>query len=409
MPPKRKIPPPQESEESEEITTTDEEIEDEEEVELPDVMNSMILPVRRRMYGLMGLHKQYEDIMKQMYQELDQLEGDILEKQLPLLEERRKIVHGERDVTAEEIQAYQDTTKESGVEEIPDSDEEENPKKKQKKSVTIVSKNDETTTSAIEVAASKPDGGIPSFWLTALKNNEVTEGMITERDIPALECLTNVTASYIDKKHTRKGFELQFHFSENEYFTNTVLTKQYLNEDDPMSEDPDVDQIKGCEIDWKSPEKKLTVMMKTKKQRHKGGKGFRTVQREEKCPSFFNFFAFNSIDPEADIEELEDELEDYDEQLEMDFEVGSTFFSRLVPHAVQYYSGKSVEIIAASLMEGMGGMEDMDYDQDEEEEDEESEDETPAPRGRGGRGRGGAPGGRGGAAGADGQKECKQQ
>eukprot|EP00657_Telonema_sp_P-1_P010884 TRINITY_DN5557_c0_g1_i3.p1 TRINITY_DN5557_c0_g1~~TRINITY_DN5557_c0_g1_i3.p1 ORF type:complete len:120 (+),score=68.22 TRINITY_DN5557_c0_g1_i3:156-515(+) len=106
-------------------------------------------------------------------------------------------------------------------------------------------------------------------------------------------------------------------------------------------------------------------------------------------------------------------LEDYDEQLEMDFEVGSTFFSRLVPHAVQYYSGKSVEIIAASLMEGMGGMEDMNYDEEDEEEDEESEDETPAPRGRGGRGggRGGAAGGRGGAAGAgaDGQKECKQQ
>ena len=395
MPAKSKYPPARPEPESD----SDETIEDEEEEEIDpiEVINDMPVLQRRKIYALKGLQAEFRTLHAQFIAEMAAAELAFFDKTAVLREERRKVVSGERDVTAEEMKAYQDVKQESGVEEIPSDDEGE--QKKQKKAVTIVSTGDEKNKSALEAAAEKADGGIPGFWYTVLRHNEVTDGMVTERDAACLQSLTDITKEYIDG-NPRKGFSLNFYFAENEYFTNKVLSKKYNFDQDPEAleeEEPLLDTIDGCEIDWKSQEKKLTVILKQKKQRHKGGKGVRVVTREEKCASFFHFFEA-PVPPTSDDDEDEEEDDmDYNEQMEMDYEAATMFADHIIPRAVHYFSGRSIEEIASAMDFGglMGGMGD---DEEHEEEDEsEEEEEVPA------KGKKGAKGGK--AA----QPECKQQ
>ena len=63
----------------------------------------------------------------------------------------------------------------------------------------------------------------------------------------------------------------------------------------------------SCEIDWK-PGKNLTVIMKKKKQRAKGGKQTRTVTKEEPCESFFNFFKPPQIPEDMDDDDDDEDM-----------------------------------------------------------------------------------------------------
>lgn len=71
-----------------------------------------------------------------------------------------------------------------------------------------------------EQAEEKSDiKGIPGFWLTCLTSHPAIGELVTEEDVPAIEHLTDVTCAYDDDF---TSFTLTFHFSENEYFNNTV-------------------------------------------------------------------------------------------------------------------------------------------------------------------------------------------
>lgn len=92
------------------------------------------------------------------------------------------------------------------------------------------------------------------------------------------------------------GFVLEFHFSENDYFSNSVLTKEYElrcapDTDDPFSfEGPEIHKCKGCTIDWKKG-KNVTLKTVKKKQKHKSRGLVRTITKTVQNDSFFNFFA----------------------------------------------------------------------------------------------------------------------
>ena len=87
--------------------------------------------------------------------------------------------------------------------------------------------------SALVSGAEKPadakaadGGGVPDFWLGAMKNCMVIAANITEKDEVILKSLTNITTETLPEE-VGVGFELTFHFKENEFFTNKVLTKTY--------------------------------------------------------------------------------------------------------------------------------------------------------------------------------------
>lgn len=77
--------------------------------------------------------------------------------------------------------------------------------------------------------------GVPEFWLTIFKNVELLADMVQDHDEPILKHLVDIKVSYIEEP---MGFVLDFHFSPNDYFENTVLTKTYDMKCVPDEEDP---------------------------------------------------------------------------------------------------------------------------------------------------------------------------
>eukprot|EP01012_Entosiphon_sulcatum_P006129 TRINITY_DN1285_c0_g1_i1.p1 TRINITY_DN1285_c0_g1~~TRINITY_DN1285_c0_g1_i1.p1 ORF type:complete len:371 (-),score=99.70 TRINITY_DN1285_c0_g1_i1:45-1157(-) len=289
--------------------------------------------VRRRVQALQGLQKDHDEIHQQFIAESKALLKKYHDLAAPLFTKRDAIVTGKAEPTDEEV---------------------------------AISKPEEFLSGFKQSTQTTHEHGIPEFWLHALKNNEYTGDMITDRDEECLKHLTSLDCTLFEDP--TKGFTLSFHFSENDFFTNTVLTKVYhlLDEDTEIV----LDKAEGCEIEWKQG-KNLTVVLKKKKQRHKGGKNVRTVTKEEPCDSFFNFFKPPQLPAEEQEEEEEDALDELEELIEADYEVGCVIKEKIIPRAVEWYAG----LAANSGAEGSD-----DEGEDEEDEDEDEEDEKPQPK-----------------------------
>jgi nucleosome assembly protein 1-like 1 len=202
-------------------------------------IESLPAPVRRRITGLRGVQKEHSKLEAQFQEEVLQLEKKYFAKFTPLYEKRAKIVNGKEEPTEEDVVAG--TEPEQNV----CADDEKKEKKEDEPSETMT--------------------GIPEFWLSAMKNNVLLADTITERDEGALRYLTDIRLSYLDTP----GFRLHFQFAENEYFTNTEITKTYYYQDENgYGGDFIYDHAEGDKINWKE-DKNLTVRMESKKQRNK--------------------------------------------------------------------------------------------------------------------------------------------
>jgi len=90
-----------------------------------------------------------------------------------------------------------------------------------------------------------------------------------------------------------------------------------------LEDEPVIEDVKGCKIDWKSPDKCLTEKTVTKKERKKSGKGkgqVRSVTNVERMDSFFWFFTPPKMPDENDDLE-EEEAEAMEEAFEQDYDV----------------------------------------------------------------------------------------
>ncbi|XP_059633130.1 nucleosome assembly protein 1;2-like [Cornus florida] len=242
--------------------------------------------------------------------------------------------------------------------------------------------------------------GVPDFWLTAMKTNEVISHEITERDEGALKFLKDIKWCRIDDPN---GFRLEFHFANNPYFKNSVLTKAYhmIDEDEPLLE-----KVIGTEIEW-YPGKCLTEKLLKKKPK-KGLKNAKPITRTEKCESFFNFFSPPEV-PEDDEVIDEDAAEDLQNLMEQDYDIGSIIRDKIIPRAVLWFTGEAAPDDFADIDDGGDDEEEEvedDEDDDEEEEeddDKEDEDETRTRKKKAGRNQVGV--------GQQGEQplECKQQ
>ncbi len=200
--------------------------------------------------------------------------------------------------------------------------------------------------------------GVPSFWLTIFKNVDMLAEMVQEHDEPILEHLHDLKVKF--SQSNPMGFTLEMHFKPNDYFSNTLLTKEYVmrsvpDEDDPFGfEGPEIIKCKGCKIDWKKG-KNVTIKLIKKVQKHQARGTRRTVTKTVQNDSFFNFF-----NP-PEVEDGEEPDEDTEALLAADFEIGHFIRERIVPRAVLYFTGEALE--------------DDDFDEEEgEEEGEEDED-----------------------------------
>jgi len=133
--------------------------------------------------------------------------------------------------------------------------------------------------------------GIPEFWLQVLKNSDVVSELIKEQDEDVLKHLIDVRIT-MQNESEQKGFTIEFEFTPNEYFTNTILTKTYdlrtgPDEHEPLSyEGPEIVKSKGCEIQWNKG-KNVTIKLVKKRQKHKNRGTIRVVTKEVQTDSFF--------------------------------------------------------------------------------------------------------------------------
>merc|ERR1712045_107950 len=302
-------------------------------------ISTLPAPVKRRLKALKKIQLESTKIEAKFYEEVHKLECKYHEMYLPLYEKRSKVTKGEHEPNDEECQWPSD-----------DEDDEELAGDMKDKAKL----EDEKTKKEAE---EKDVKGVPDFWLTIFKNVDMLQETVQEADEPVLSKLTDITVTFSE---TPMGFTLHFYFAPNEYFSNTVLTKEYemkceATEDDPFSfEGHEIFKCKGCTINWKEPGKNLTVKTVKKKQKHKNKGNVRTITKQVKSDSFFNFFDPPPIsdDPDADVDPETQDL------LTADFEIGHYIRDRIIPRAVLFFTGEALE--------------DDEYDE-EEEEDEEGE------------------------------------
>jgi len=310
--------------------------------------------VRRRIKSLKKLQLETTKIEAKFYEEVHQLECKYHEHYTPLYEKRAQISKGTYEPTEVECDWPSEDEDEELADEIKDKVKLDGEKKDEEK------KDDEP-----------PPKGIPEFWLTIFKNVDMLQEMVQEHDEPVLAALTDVKVTFSDgsNQSSPMGFKLHFYFEPNEYFTNSELTKEYEMkcappEGDPFSFDgPEIYRCKGCAINWKQG-KNLTVKTVKKKQKHKSKGNVRTITKQVKNDSFFNFFDPPPLpeDPEAEVDAETQEL------LTADFEIGHYIRERIIPRAVLFFTGEALE--------------EDDYDEEEEEEGsdgEEGEDEEDDP------------------------------
>ncbi|CAI9100607.1 OLC1v1037737C1 [Oldenlandia corymbosa var. corymbosa] len=298
-----------------------------------DVLENLSPAVRKR------VESQHDELEQKFFEERAALEAKYQKLYQPLYSKRYDIVNGNVEAEGVKTEAAEGAKEEEGTTE---------------------------------------EKGVPDFWLTALKNNEVIVEEISERDEAALKYLKDIKWSRIDNP---KGFKLEFFFDTNPFFKNSVLTKIYhmIDEDEPILE-----KAIGTEIEW-YPGKCLTQKILKKKPK-KGSKNAKPITKTEQCESFFNFFSPPQV-PEDDEDIDEDAAEELQALMEQDYDIGSTIRDKIIPHAVSWFTGEAAQ-------EEFGDMdeddeddidedeEDEDDDEEEDEDDDEDDDEEDQPKSR---------------------------
>merc|ERR1719433_231805 len=307
---------------------------------------SLPAPVKRRLKALKRIQLESTKIEAKFYEEVHKLECKYHEMYKPLYDQRAKITKGEYEPNEDECEWPSEEDEEELAGDMKDKAKLEDEKAKKEKE-------------------EKEMKGVPEFWLTIFKNVDMLQEMVQEADEPLLHKLTDITVTFSEQP---MGFTLHFYFAPNDYFSNLILTKEYEmkcepSEDDPFSfEGPEIFKCKGCTINWKEG-KNLTVKTVKKKQKHKSKGNVRTITKQVKNDSFFNFFDPPTVpdDPKAEVDAETQEL------LTSDFEIGHYIRERVIPRAVLFFTGEALE--------------DDDFDEEEEgeEEGEEGEEEEDDP------------------------------
>lgn len=319
-------------------------------------IESLPAVVRRRVAGLKGVQKDHAKLEAQFQEEVLELEKKYNAKFTPLYQKRAAIVNGKAEPSDAEVQAG---------EELEGEEDEDGEKQK-------------INTKPKDEADAQPMNGIPEFWLSAMKNQPSLMEMITDLDEAALKHLTDIRMEYTDKP----GFRLIFDFADNEYFTNKTVTKTYYyQEETGYGGEYIYDHADGDKIDWKAG-KDLTVRIESKKQRNKNTKQTRVVKKTVPTDSFFNFFS----PPKPPAEDAdEDVAEDIEERLELDYTLGEDIKEKLIPRAIDWFTGEALQFEQLGEDLDEGDFEDED-DEDEDDlsddrdEDDESEEEVDGPK-----------------------------
>lgn len=187
-------------------------------------------PVAARVRSLLRLQAEQLDLVKKHQEAKARLEAEQHRQQVHYYEERAGIINSKRGT------------------------------------IKIRTDNEPLNSAAVHVA---PGGGIPDFWLQALKNNPVTEEVVTDADEAALKYLRDIQVRHDDDDPC--SFRLEFEFDGNPFFDGGVLTKTFRYERDPEDYSGDLvyGEAVGGRIAWREgwDLKRMVVVDKDGKER----------------------------------------------------------------------------------------------------------------------------------------------
>ncbi|XP_037040152.1 nucleosome assembly protein 1-like 1 [Bradysia coprophila] len=263
------------------------------------LLSRMPTDVRKRVRALRKLQMQTSVIDMELHKKEFELEKEFQAKHEEIFKKRFEIITGIYEPNDEEC-------------DVPDPeilkriDENTELFAKLKQRNILKDDADQTEIRNIQTA------GIPQFWFHILYSNPTLDYLIHKEDEPILKHLIDIRTVYKLEPHF--SFTLEFEFSPNLYFENSVLTKEYLlkmNPDDLVNyEGPSIYKTIGCDILWKT------------------GKMVR--------PSVFDFFA----PPQLPEDVLDPSYEEIKNMLENDFEIGDYVKDNIVPKAILYFTGE---------------------------------------------------------------------
>jgi len=310
-------------------------------------VSALPVVVKNRVKALKKLQLQTVNVETEYYREIHALDVKY-QKQFDAINlKRASVIKGDWEPSGEDI-------------DWPSDDEEDEDKKEE-----------EVSNGVANLALKDYDEnskGIPKFWLHALKNanEEALMGLIEPHDEAVLEFLSDITVALNEPRNT--GFTLSFHFSENPFFSNSVLTKEYELRDGPDADSPleydgpEIFRCKGCVIDWKEGKdvtQKTVKVKKIKAKKSGSGSPDKAVTKEVKADSFFNFFKPPHVpeDPKAEVSDEDRAV------LAIDFDVGFAIKEKLITRGVLYFTGEVFD----------DEFEDCDTEDESDEEEEEGE------------------------------------
>lgn len=287
-------------------------------------------PVQKRINALKNLQLEIIKLEAKFYEEVHLLECKYNRFYCPILEKRQFIITGLYEPTHEECKwkldskLTEDNYKEEEKSEVVENSEE--------LGSPSSSNNDQIT-------------GIPYFWLTVLKRVDIIKELIQPWDEPVLANLIDIQVILLEPIETdpTMGFVLEFHFAPNDYFSHSVLTKEYQMKCAPDPNDPfnfegcEIVKCTGYKIDWKKGKNVTVKQVKKKLRKTKNRLNVsRYLVKTTEKDSFFHFF-----DPPELPEDTEsDNYEEILVSLIQDFEMALYIRQQVVPKAVLFFTGE---------------------------------------------------------------------
>lgn len=293
--------------------------------------------VQKRINGLKGIQIRQAELEAQFNKEIYELEVKYAALYKPYFDERSQVVNGLSEPKEEDVEVGKALTEEE------EGEEETGP---------------EEVTSEFSTT-----NGIPEFWLTILKNHPELSETISIEDEKVLRHLINIDYRHFENE---LGYSIDFTFSPNDFFTNQILSKQYYFTLSSDFGELVLDHCEGTVIDWKVG-KNVTVCVEEKKQVNKVTQETRVVSKETAVDSFFKIFSSIEI-PDTDELTIEEETA-IKSAMEADYELGEEFKISIIPHAVDWFTGKALE------MDGEDYSDFFENDGEEEDEEEEEDDD----------------------------------
>lgn len=258
------------------------------------MLSRLPMDVRKRLRALRKLQMQSSAVEMELHRKEFELEKEFQAKHQEIFKKRFEIITGIYEPNDEEC----DMPDPEILNQI-DRSAEISAKQQDDDKVGNASKDNRTT-------------GVPQFWFHILHSNPSFDYLIDKDDELILKHLIDIRTTYKLEPHF--SFTLEFEFSSNPFFENSILTKEYLlkmNSDDLISyEGPSIYKTIGCDILWKT--EKLSG------------------------PSIFDFFN----PPQLPDDLLDPSYEEIKNILENDFEIGDYVKDNIVPKAVLYFTGE---------------------------------------------------------------------